>query len=83
MSESTPDLAFLDIKMSGMDGFQFLLDLDAFQIDIEKLRIVVLSDDLDLESKLKLANFGSRISAYLSQSLTEEKIEDVLQKLNI
>lgn len=75
------DLAFVDVKAPDIDGLQFLLDLEAFRIDTEKLRIVVLSGYLEVGTSMKLANFDTRITAYLSQPLHKKAVEEVLQKL--
>ncbi|AHM58786.1 CheY-like receiver domain-containing protein [Flammeovirgaceae bacterium 311] len=63
------DLVFLDMKVADIMYFEFLMDLEAFRINMEKLRIVILGEHSDLERTIKLSNYESRISAYLSQPL--------------
>lgn len=76
------DLVVVDINVADRNDFIFLRDLEAFRIDLEKLRIVILNDNLDLERSIKLSNnFGNRISAYLCHPLHKEAVTDLLARI--
>ena len=78
---SAYDLVFLDINVADRNDYVFLRDLEAFRIDGEKLRLVILSDNLDIKRSIKLSDFGSRISAYLSHPIHKEAVVTLLASI--
>lgn len=55
MSEENPDLIFLDVLLTGPDGFTFLNEIMSYE-DSSKIPIVIVSS-LDL-SRLNLKSYG-------------------------
>jgi CheY-like chemotaxis protein len=70
-----PDIIFLDIKMAGMDGFDFL---DRFEKmpGSENTKVIILTSSVDHRDKL--AADQHKIYSYLTKPLTKEAIMKIL-----
>lgn len=76
----TPDLIFVDIKMSVMDGFEFLDEYQKFQED-KKLRTVMLmltssASFYDLE---RLKSYPE-VRKHYSKPLAEADVREIMQE---
>lgn len=74
------DLAFLDINMHPMDGWEFLEELNNTpDSEIHKPAIVVLSTSLNPDDSEK-ALLDSLVTEFLNKPLTQKKMETLLEK---
>jgi len=71
-----PDVALIDIRMSGMDGIQLM---EAMRKDNQETRIIVISGYSDFEYARKCIELG--VYAYLLKPLRVDEIEEVFLKL--
>lgn len=78
-SDATPALVFVDLKMPGMDGFEFLKLYDALP-DQSKAKTVmaVLTTSMHAADTARVAQYPN--VEYLAKPLTEEKMEKLLKK---
>lgn len=67
------DVIFLDIKMPGIDGFDFLERLKKLSIE-KKIKVVMLTSSLRPEDKLRAFSYKAVID-YLEKPLTPEKVQ--------
>jgi len=67
------DVIFLDIKMPGIDGFDFLERLKSIAL-AKKVKVIMLTSSLRPEDKLRAFSFKSVIE-YLEKPLTPEKVQ--------
>ena len=78
--DNLPDIIFLDINMPGMDGWEFLDDLQNISQTAQKqIKVIILSSshfDIDIE---KSKHFKS-VAEYVSKPLTTEILESLLAK---
>jgi len=74
-----PDIIFLDIDMSLMDGFQFLDEFEKLNDTTkEKCNIVMLTSSINPQDVNKSKKY-SYVKKYINKPLTQENLE----KLNI
>lgn len=74
-----PDLVFVDLKMPGMDGFEFLKLYSALPEDVRsKTVLAVLTTSMHAADTARVAQHEG--VEYLAKPLTEEKMQKLLQK---
>lgn len=74
-----PELVFVDLKMPGMDGFEFLKLYDALPEDSkDKTVMAVLTTSMHSADTARVAQYPN--VEYLAKPLTEEKMEKLLKK---
>ena len=71
----TPDLLLLDIKMPGIDGFDFLERLKGLNLK-KKVKVYMLTSSLRAEDKLKAFSFRAVID-YFEKPLTVDMVQMV------
>jgi CheY-like chemotaxis protein len=71
--EDCPDIIFLDIKMPGLDGFDFLDKLKKLTLS-KNVKIVMLTSSLRPEDKLRAFSYKAVVD-YLEKPLTPEKVQ--------
>jgi CheY-like chemotaxis protein len=71
--EDCPDIVFLDIKMPGLDGFDFLDKLKKLALP-KNVKIVLLTSSLRPEDKLRAFSYKAVVD-YLEKPLTPEKVQ--------
>jgi CheY-like chemotaxis protein len=71
--EDCPDIVFLDIKMPGLDGFDFLDKLKKLTLS-KNVKIVMLTSSLRPEDKLRAFSYKAVVD-YLEKPLTPEKVQ--------
>jgi len=67
------DVIFLDIRMPGIDGFDFLERLKSIALS-KKVKVIMLTSSLRPEDKLRAFSYKSVIE-YLEKPLTPEKVK--------
>jgi CheY-like chemotaxis protein len=75
MQEDSPDVVFLDIKMPGLDGFDFLDKLKSLAPS-KNIKVVMLTSSLRPEDKLRAFSYKAVVD-YLEKPLTPEKVQMV------
>jgi len=79
MEPDVPQLVFVDLKMPGMDGFEFLEQYSQLPAAIkEQTVLAVLTTSMHSADTARVAKFEG--VEYLAKPLTEEKMEKLLQK---
>ena len=73
ITQSSPDVIFLDIRMPGIDGFDFLERLKTLAIE-NKIKVVMLTSSMRPEDRLKAFSYKAVIE-YLEKPLTPEKVQ--------
>lgn len=76
--EGYPDLILLDIRMPGMNGFEFLEALDNYEdIKSEKLYIVILTSSSHKIDKDKISSFDI-IKGFITKPLNVNQLHELL-----
>jgi CheY-like chemotaxis protein len=79
MAPDVPQLVFVDLKMPGMDGFEFLEQYSQLPATVKaKTVLAVLTTSMHSADTARVAKFEG--VEYLAKPLTEEKMEKLLQK---
>ena len=73
IAQSSPDVIFLDIRMPGIDGFDFLERLKALALE-NKIKVVMLTSSMRPEDRLRAFSYKAVIE-YLEKPLTSEKVQ--------
>jgi CheY-like chemotaxis protein len=67
------DIILLDIKMPGLDGFDFLEKLKSLALS-KKIKVVMLTSSLRPEDKLRAFSYKAVVD-YFEKPLTPEKVQ--------
>jgi CheY-like chemotaxis protein len=76
----SPDVILLDIKMPGVDGFDFLERLKSLSLN-KNVKVYMLTSSLRAEDKLKAFAFRTVID-YFEKPLTPEMVRTVAATFN-
>ena len=75
----TPDLVFVDLKMPGVSGFEFLQLYSSLPKDVQdKTVMAVLTTSMHGADTARVAQYPN--VEYLTKPLTEEKMRKLLEK---
>jgi CheY-like chemotaxis protein len=78
-ASQAPELVFLDLKMPGMDGFEFLNQYSRLSPEIrEKTVMAVLTTSMHSADTTRVAQYEG--VEYLAKPLTEEKMRMLLDR---
>ena len=79
--DECPDVIFLDINMPGMDGFEFLEEMERRGKCCENSRIFMLTSSVRDEDRTKALS-SELVKGYLDKPLSSRQIEQILAKAN-
>ncbi|OUJ73035.1 response regulator [Hymenobacter crusticola] len=78
-ADHLPELVFVDLKMPGMDGFEFLKQYDSLPPEVKsKTVMAVLTTSMHAADTARVSQFKD--VEYLTKPLTEEKMQKLLTK---
>ncbi|HMV08483.1 MAG TPA: response regulator [Cyclobacteriaceae bacterium] len=73
--DALPDVILLDLTMPGMDGFEFLANLEKLRIpEADKMKIIIVTSSADPRDKARLTRF--KIENYLQKPVQREVLLD-------
>lgn len=73
--DALPDVILLDLTMPGMDGFEFLTNLEKLHIpEADKMKIIIVTSSADPRDKARLTRF--KIENYLQKPVQREVLLD-------
>lgn len=76
-AENAPDIIFLDIRMPGMNGFEFIQQLQEIKEKLSSdLKIYMLSSSLD-PNDLKRVEDNDLVVSFIGKPLTAKALEDI------
>ncbi len=79
VAQAAPDLIFVDLKMPGMSGFDFLERYSQLPASVQKRTVVaVLTTSMHAADTARVAQYPN--VEYLTKPLTEEKMQRLLTK---
>lgn len=74
LASELPDLILLDIRLPGMDGFEFLQEYEKLPSLHDKCTVVMLSSSMDPRD-LDRAKTNPFVKSFISKPLNREKVE--------
>lgn len=74
------ELIFLDINMPRMNGWEFLDNYNRLDKELQCQAIIVMLTTSDNSDDLEKSKKRSIVSDYITKPLTEEKIQDIIDK---
>ncbi|TDN37289.1 response regulator [Hymenobacter sp. UV11] len=78
-AQAAPDLIFVDLKMPGMSGFDFLEHYSQLPTEVQERTVVaVLTTSMHAADTARVAQYPN--VEYLTKPLTEEKMQRLLAK---
>jgi len=76
-----PDVILIDIRMPGMNGFDFLESIQQYsESSLKNTVAYILSSSLDLRDHNRAGNF-SMVKGFESKPLSEEMVRDIISNL--
>lgn len=79
--ENMPDIIFLDINMSIMDGWQFLSEFNTIKTRLNKLiKVYIVTSSTDPKD-IEQAKEFEEVADYLVKPLNPDKLKDLLIEL--
>jgi CheY-like chemotaxis protein len=75
-----PDIIFLDLKMSEMDGWDFLTEFQSIKVKFNKEIDIYLISNSSLQRDLKRAKETSGICDYMIKPVPVERLKTILEQ---